>query len=188
MAPLFLAFQSVKAYLELSGTGSDVLLQELTDDVCAAAESEMDVKLGEVTDQVEYLDGGKSFLHLPHLNISNVEIYEDADKVFGVDTVMDADDYTVYGERGVIKLDHKRTFLKGNKVIKVQYDGGYDDITLPGDLRRALIKQISYVFRRRKDPGLSIVTFPDGTVNKMETGEWLKEVLQVLDRYRRISF
>lgn len=59
--------------------------------------------------------------------------------------------------------------------------------TLPKDLKRALIKQITYTFRRRKDLGLMSVTSPDGTINKMSVDEWLPDVETILDRYRRFS-
>lgn len=59
--------------------------------------------------------------------------------------------------------------------------------TLPKDLKRALIKQITYAFRRRKDLGLMSVTSPDGTISKMSVDEWLPDVEKVLNKYKRYS-
>ncbi len=59
--------------------------------------------------------------------------------------------------------------------------------TLPDVLERPLLKQMSYEWRRRKDPGLSSVSYPDGNVNKYFVDEWLDDVKPVLDRHRNIA-
>jgi hypothetical protein len=58
--------------------------------------------------------------------------------------------------------------------------------TIPSDCEWPMMKQIAYEYRRRKDPGLSSVTFPDGTVNKYGDGEFLDGFVEVLDRARKI--
>jgi hypothetical protein len=70
--------------------------------------------------------------------------------------------------------------------LKVQYDGGFSSSTLEKALKRALTKQVVYEFRRRKDPGLSSVRFPDGSIEKFSTEKFLPEVQAVFDEYRRI--
>lgn len=64
----------------------------------------------------------------------------------------------------------------------------YADITeVPKSINDAIAKQVAYEFRRRKDTGLSSVSFPDGSVNKFDTGEWIKGVEQTLNGARRIK-
>jgi len=60
-----------------------------------------------------------------------------------------------------------------------------DDFT--EEIERKLCIQINYEFRRRHDPGLSSVTFPNGNVNKYDTHEWLPDVKKVLLRHKPLS-
>jgi hypothetical protein len=241
--------------------------------VVADFEKYIGAKLAAVTSEIAYLDGGKPYLFLPHLNVSSVKVYEDSYRAFGSDTEMETTKYQVFGERGVLRiggpkhrdqggiayldkyftdaymddyfLDRafagRREFLRGLKVIKVQYNGGYSGpnvvlgtdsknytcyvshtsadankpITgasyasywyqmgangavwgtgtaytigsLPDDLKLALLEQINFKWRRRNDPGLMSVTYPDGSVNKLTTKKFLSSVQDTLDNYRRTA-
>jgi len=190
---------------------SDKKLQHYIDGMISEAEGYMDAKIEGVTDEVAYFDGGKSYLMLPHLNISNVSVWEDLSRTFDSSTLIDPSEYQVYTERGILRIGNPkdigsggiawmdrywddtffegcRAFLRGRLVIKVKYDGGYDSDTINGSLKMALLKQISYRFRRRKDLGLSTVTYPDGSISKMaDIKQFLLEVQAVLDKFKRIS-
>jgi len=73
------------------------------------------------------------------------------------------------------------------KMIRYLNSPTWIDITKPpADLVEACLTQVTYEHRQRETPGLSTVTFKDGTINKMGIdGMWLKQVKDVLDHYRR---
>lgn len=59
--------------------------------------------------------------------------------------------------------------------------------SIPSSLERKLYKQCSYEWRRKNDLGLTAQVFPDGTVNKLTTFEWLSDVKDALDRHVGVS-
>jgi len=56
--------------------------------------------------------------------------------------------------------------------------------TLPSVLQLWLCKQINFEYRRKADPGLSSIAFPDGSVSKFTVEQWLPSVKRVLDRQK----
>lgn len=192
-----ISLESVKMQLDLANDliAHDAMITELIDDAISEVESEIELKLNPVTSEIAYLDGDRNWLYVPHANISNVFVWEDLQRIFPATGLLGSDHYTVEQERGVVKL-HRQSqyyFCKGvekyrlYKIFKVQYDGGYSPSDFPKDLKRAMIKQIAYTFRRRKDLGLMSVTSPDGMISKMDVSKWLPEVKKVIDKYKRYS-
>ena len=58
----------------------------------------------------------------------------------------------------------------------------------PVDLIEACIMQVTYEHKQRETPGLTSVSFKDGSVNKNELKDgWLPKVFECLERYRRIT-
>ncbi len=183
-----LSLTDVKVMIEIDPTiaNYDLLLSEWIDDIISEAESHVGVKLNPINDEEKLFNGGVKQIVLPHFNVGNITVWEDPNRYFGDSRLLDPQCYRINVERGIINRTDGLIFVSGIDVVKVRYDGGYTDTSLPKDLKRKLLKQLSYEFRRRKDPGLAAVTFPDGTINKFFIDEWLPDVEEVLNRYRRI--
>jgi hypothetical protein len=159
----------------------DGLLEDIIAGILAGADEFMEASVQKVEDAEAWFDGGTKTLYLPHFNVSHVSVYEDG-------IIISDLDYAVYPGTGVAagKIVADTKFRQGNRSVKVVYDGGYEEDDFPASLRRKLLKQVSYEFRRRSDPGLSSVSYPDGSVQKFSIGEWLPDVEAELLRRRRI--
>lgn len=59
--------------------------------------------------------------------------------------------------------------------------------TPPAELVRAALMQANFEWRQRETPGLNSRQFQDGSVNKYDTSEFLKEVQSVIDRNRNYT-
>jgi len=171
----------------------DGLLEDIIAGILAEADEFMGVAYQKVEDQEDWFDGGVGTIYLSHVNVSTPIV-----EVDGV--VLASDEFTLYPETGKIRYGGSGLsgfatasegsggrFASGRRNVKVTYDGGYDEKDYPASLRRKLLKQVSYEFRRRSDPGLSAVSYPDGSVQKFSITEWLPDVEAELLRRRRIS-
>lgn len=146
-----------------------------------------------VNTYTEYFKGAGEYLFLqetPVRQVNNIWVdwdseFEEADKLLASDFVMFPD--------GRI---WSQLFPSGLNpmTIKIEYEGGYDsvetlngDYPIPYDLKLAFIRQVQYDVKRRKDIGLTSVTFKDGNINKMPLVELLPQVASTLDYYRYIN-
>jgi len=146
-------------------------------------------------ERLEYHDGGGLYLYLKGLPVASI------DSIYGSDTwewdtgnLIPAGDFKLL-LAGMVGYRYG-TWPYGHKALKVTYTGGYDAFfegegsppegynPPPGDLEMAARTQVAYDFRRRKDIGLESVSFPDGSIQKVNSGEFLPSVKAVLDRYR----
>lgn len=173
----------LKTALEITNTNFDTILQMVIDCVKAEAWEYMDISYEPITDYEEYFDGGTRDIYLKHANISGLAIELDGSPL----VEGNEEDYVFYSNISLVR-SVAGEFTSGLKIIKVTYIGGYVEDDIPEPVRRKLIKQMEYEFRRRKDPGLSSVTYPDGSVNKFSIDEWLPDVKEVLKRKKRYMF
>jgi hypothetical protein len=138
----------------------------------------------ELVERVSYHDGGGRFLFLTEVPVSEVaKILYSYTWEWEAATEYGTSDYAlVNAAAGMIGYKGGGCWPGGSKAYQVTYTGGY--ATIPADLEGAVCQQVVYEWRRRNDPGLSAVSLPDGTINKMQVGEWLESVKATLNRYR----
>ena len=185
----------VKTLLELTETDWDGLINELIGAVSERCASYCNRDF-ENKSRVEYHDGGGRYLYLMGLPVvgSITSIYGSDTWEWASGDLINADDYFLHAS-GMVGYRYG-VWPYGPKALKVTYTGGYDAFYAgegsppegyhppPDDLEMAARTQVAYDFNRRKDVGLESVSFPDGSIQKVNSGEFLPSVKAVLDRYR----
>ena len=95
--------------------------------------------------------------------------------------------YYLWDDLGIVEFITSPTDTTP-KAVSIMYTGGYTEsssvLAVPDDLKHACIEQVIFLFRRRKDIGLSSVSMPDGSINVLSPNDWLKSALGVLNRYK----
>lgn len=172
----------VKALVETQETQWDGLIEELVGAVSARAATYCNRDF-EQKDRVEYHDGGGQYLYLKGLPVVTIASIHGSDAwEWDNGALIPADHYQVFAS-GMVGYRFG-IWPYGPRALRVVYTGGYAPDTVPDDLEMAVRTQAAYDFRRRKDIGLESVSFPDGSIQKMASGEFLQAVKQVLNRYR----
>lgn len=70
----------------------------------------------------------------------------------------------------------------------IDYLGNVEDVdpaNPPLALQRACLKQCCFEWKQRVTSGLQSVQMQDGSINKDQIDEWLKDVEKILIRYRK---
>jgi hypothetical protein len=181
----------MKALLETQEAQWDELLDSLIAAVSARASNHCNRSFVKA-ERVELHNGGGLYLYLRGLPVDSIASIHGSDAwEWDEGTLIPADHYQLFGA-GMVAYRFG-AWPYGPKALKVTYTGGYDAFSEnppqgynppPDDLEMAVRTQVAYDFRRRKDIGLESVSFPDGSIQKMSSGEFLRAVKEVLDRYR----
>jgi len=125
---------NVKVYLGISGSDDDTLIGQLIGRATDAIQAFCHRTFGSTT-YTEYHDGrGESKIVLEHRPIISVaSVYDDLDRQFGPETLIDSDDYVIREDEGIIEwLASNSTFpstaayfYDGQLNVKVTYTAGY---------------------------------------------------------------
>ena len=122
-------------------TVRDPILVNMIFEISMAMEEYCNRKFEE-KEETDPFDGGVDDLFLTRPPLSGampyfgIDIRVDTERIWGADTRLDNDYFTADGPSGILTSNYG-PFLKGNKIIKVVYTGGYTRATLPKDLTLA---------------------------------------------------
>ncbi len=171
---------TVKAFLEITATTFDDLIDSLITQYSKRIETYCN-RLFEKTARTWKFNAGRKDYFLPAYPIDSTAALS-----ITVDAIAQTidDDYFVYYDEGWIEFYSEPSYFEPQQV-SITWTGGYTADTVPADLQYVCMKQIAFVFRRRKDVGISSVSLPDGSISVNAPDDLLPEVKQILKSYKR---
>jgi uncharacterized phiE125 gp8 family phage protein len=119
----------LKAYLNISGSGSDTLLEGFVDRASQEIETKCRRKLRKrtYTDERYDGDGMSPVLKVREYPIVSVtSLYDDTGRDFEAVSLIDSDDYEIDADAGMVTRTDS-VFAKGTANIKITYLAGYED-------------------------------------------------------------
>jgi hypothetical protein len=177
-------FEEVKAALPYIEDTDETMVALLINEACARANRYTRRTLESKVHE-EILDGnGKDFVVLSNWPVTDFdEVRLDLERQFGDDTIVDPGDYSVDTVNALVRFVYDLPDRPG--CVKVKYTAGY--VTVPYDLKGAIIDIVALLWKRRTGGGIGIKSQagPDGLNTVYEEGlPW--SAVQVLNQYRRI--
>lgn len=182
----------VKTFLGIKDTQKDDIIALLI----PAAQNAIEEYCGAVFDTVEeggtvteYHNGDTNRVLLKRYPLdSSVApiVYEDADREFDAEDLVDSDDYYVDYDTGIIYFDFEA--MKGWGAIKVTYTPKYPASgavsNIPSALKLACIKLVAWEMKRGVDVGVTSRGMPGGTSVSFTADGIPKEIKDVLDLFK----
>jgi hypothetical protein len=167
--------------LEKTNADADTLLTNIITYVSKRFETYLNRSLKKEA-RTEYFDAGHRIYYLSAFPIDTTTFTVTLDS-----TVQTIDDnYYLWEDKGKLEFYVKTSYIKP-KQLKVDYYGGYAEdsgiLDIPDDMKYACLLQCSFLYRRRKDIGLTSINLPDGSANVYTQG-LLPEVKDVLNKYK----
>jgi hypothetical protein len=148
-------------------------------------------------ERVSYHHGGGRYLYLNEVPVQTIrEILYSVSWEWEGAIVYAPSDYALLSPNSGLVGFKWIYWPSGQYALRVTYTGGFDPapadgqnppadyVPIPADLEGAICRQVAYEWRRRNDVGIRSVSLPDGTINKMDVGEWLESVEKTLRRHR----
>lgn len=185
----------IKAFLEIetATTTFDALLNSMIKYVSDRIQTFINRNLRK-EQRTEYFNAGKRKYYL---SAYPVDTSSTITVVLDDTTETINDDYFIWADEGLMEFDWKTSYIEP-KQLYITYTGGYasstvsisgsvEDILLavPDGLKYACVLQTAFMFRRRKDIGLSSISMPDGSINTMLAADLLPEVKNILKSMRK---
>lgn len=182
-----ISLEELKLYLEKNDNDHNAMLEAFIDQFSARVESFTGRRFTAV-ERIETFDGGERLYYMDAFPIDTGETL--TVKVDGSTQLLDTD-YYVKATRGLIEFRSK-TLASEPNIIEITWTGGYASsgtgegaaLGVPDDLKGAALLQCAFQFKRRKEPGLTSVATPDGSIQTYRANVLLPEVINVLKSYK----
>ena len=149
--------EKVKSYLGVTGSGEDTLLGELLGAASARIRGHCGREITSATYTEQYDGRGLGRIVLVQRPATSITTVHDAlDRAFDSGSLVDSDDYTLYGEEGIVELDPARAgFQDGVRNVQVVYVAGYSTVPADVDLAARILSAHWYNRLKAGADGLS---------------------------------
>jgi len=174
---------SVKTHLGLSGSTYDNVLDALIPAASEAIENACGRRFAQAA-YTEYRDGeGLDRVVLRRRPVTEIAgVWDDPSRTFGDATKLDADEFVLDGERGIVRL-RAGTFSEGVRNVKVSYTAGA--ATVPDDVAQACRMLIAAWFHAGREGGDGLDARTAGeTALRFSDEPMAPPVAGILERYR----
>lgn len=183
----------IKLFLEITGADHDSLLMQLADLISARIEQESGYKLEKIERTEDIVPDGL-WVYLKAKPVDKTEPIVVMDNGAEIPTI----DYLVDAERAQVNLKFREFTYLTWPSIQVTYTGGYafildpldpdfvedeQALAVPDILKRALLLQLRYEYKRRDDMGLAAISVGGASVS-LAPVELLPDVKQLVSLWR----
>jgi len=176
-----------KSYLDIDDTDDDAIIGYLMNVVSKL----FDTVTGRTliaADLTEYYQGdGTDTLYLRSYPVnsttSEIEVYIDEDRLFDADTKQAAANLWIDSDMG--RLVHEGRELHKDEPVKVVYNAGYAQDSVPYDLRLAALEWLGVLYKRKQEGRFDVNTLSRGDVSYTYLDTMPHTVRDVLRRYER---
>lgn len=179
---------NLKEYLQITDASKDTLLTNLITRCSVALDRYCGREQLKSKQYTEYRDGdGTDTLLMDERPIISVTyLYDDTGRVYASESLIDSDDFIVYGKEGMIKLDgdtiNYGAFSVGKQNLKIVYDAGY--ATIPADAELACLIYCGHIFNKAGTEGHTSLSL-GGLSKSFDTRAIPDEVKALVEPFRK---
>lgn len=192
----FTTTTNVKEYLGITDAGLDTLIGKLITRMEGVIKryTNRDIEAADFTEQYNAAKFNGGILNLNQFPVNSVaSLFDDVDLNFGVETQIDADDFTFEPDTGVLRLLNNRPFTRRRPIdrdfdegilsVKITYNGGFT--TVPDDIEQATIDLVDMKLQQRNSGGGFIKSekLADHSVTYNSAVKIPEAILATLDQY-----
>lgn len=186
------ALEPTKAYVKEFSASNDSLIEDFINECSSLIERYCNRKFREDT-YIELYDGARTNeIMLTQWPVNQiVSIHEDANRVFGPDTLLDASTYFLRSDEMQEDFMIYRTdqiFARGKATVRIEYRAGYAAYTdVPADLQLACKRTVGYYFKQQQNKDLTETNISKGDENITLIDGLPNAVKVLLDPHKRFE-